>query len=233
MTTPASVAADSLRAKQKPLKDQYRSDPSAALVTLSSTGDLDPTSTSLTCALNSSAATAAKRVAGLHAAAGGEGFDASGELCSGDMLLESLVACFGVTVRAVATAMDIEIKGGAVHVSGDLDFRGTMGVKDPDGNAVPVGFQSIQLNIRVEVDKDDEEKVQKLVELSERYCVVLQTLRKGVEVGVKVGHVGSAVPDARRDSEMVDGPLNGEEERNGQGEGMEQIPGNDEVLKLQ
>ena len=227
MATPASTAAETLRTKQKPLKDKYRTDPSAALVTLSSTGDLDPTSSSLTCSLGSSAAQAAKRVAGLHAAAGGEGFDASGELCSGDMLLESLVACFGVTVRAVATAMGVEIKGGAVHVDGDLDFRGTMGVKDQDGGAVEVGFQRVGLSVRIEVDKRDEEKVEKLVQLSERYCVVLQTLRRGVDVGVKVQHVGKAVPDARRDSEMVE-----REGMDGKGEGMEQGVANEDVLKL-
>lgn len=229
--TPASLAASSLRAKQKPLKDKYRSDPSAALVTLTSSGDLDPTSTSLTCALNSSTAAAAKRVAGLHAAAGGEGFDASGELCSGDMLLESLVACFGVTIRAVATAMGIEIKGGSVLVQGNLDFRGTLGIKDADGGSVDVGFKSINLTVRVEVGLGDEDKVQKLVGLSERYCVVLQTIKRGVDVGVNLGHVGGVMPDTRKDEELA---RNGEGKGvGGKGEGMEEMPGNDEVLKLQ
>ncbi len=231
MATPASIAADSLRTKQKPLKDRYRTDPTAALVTLSSTGDLDPTSSTLTCSLNSSAAQAARRVAGLHAAAGGEGFDASGELCSGDMLLESLVACFGVTVRAVATAMGIEVKGGAVHVDGDLDFRGTMGVKDENGENVEVGFKKIGLSVRIEVGLEDEDKVEKLVQLSERYCVVLQTLRKGVDVGVKVQHVGKAVPDARRDVELLDGAVDGEG-MDAKGERLETVVGNEDVLKL-
>ncbi|KIW19919.1 hypothetical protein PV08_00494 [Exophiala spinifera] len=178
------AAANTLRAKQKPLKDKYRSDPSSALVTLSSSGDLDPTSTSLTCSL--SAGQAARKVAGLHKAAGGEGFDATGELCSGDMLLESLVACFGVTVRAVATSLGIPINRGAVTVEGDLDFRGTMGIKDPDGNAVPVGFKDIRLIVQLDVDDEHKSKVDKLIEISERYCVVLHTIRNGVNVATRL-----------------------------------------------
>jgi uncharacterized OsmC-like protein len=224
MSTPAEAAAESLRAKQKPLKDQYRSDPSAAFITLHSSGDLDPTSTSLTCSL-ASAGAAQKKVAGLHKLAGGEGFDASGELCSGDMLLESLVACYGVTVRAVATAMGIEIKGGTVFVEGDLDFRGTMGIKSDDG-PVPVGFQAIRLRVRLDVGPEDEEKVPKLVELSERYCVVLQTLKKGVDVEIQLGHVGSALPAARNDAQIHD------KEPKGQGSGMDPAVGNEDVLKL-
>lgn len=223
MTTPAENAAESLRAKQKPLKDRYRSDPSAAFITLHSSGDLDPTSTSLTCSL-ASAGAAQKKVAGLHELAGGEGFDASGELCSGDMLLESLVACYGVTLRAVATAMGIEIRGGTVIVEGDLDFRGTMGIKSNDG-PVPVGFQAIRLRVRLEVGPDDEEKVPKLVELSERYCVVLQTLKRGVNVEIKLGHVGKAVPDARSDGQI-------RESEDGKGEGMDPAVSNDDVLKV-
>ena len=145
--------------------------------------------------------------------AGGEGFEMSGELCSGDMLLESLVACYGVTVRAVATALGIEIKGGSVLTEGDLDFRGTMGIKGEEGAQVPVGFQNIRVRVRLEVESEDEEKVPKLIELSERYCVVLQTLRKGVNVEVKLGHVGKAVPDARKDEHI-------HENSKGRGEGM-------------
>lgn len=223
MSTPAEIAAESLRTKQKPLKDKYRSDPSAAFITLHSTGDLDPTSTSLTCSL-ASAGAAQKKVAGLHALAGGEGFDASGELCSGDMLLESLVACYGVTIRAVATAMGIGIQGGTVIVEGDLDFRGTMGIKAESG-PVPVGFQAIRLILRLEVGAEDEEKVPKLVELSERYCVVLQTLKKGVNVEVKLGHVGKPAPSARSDAQI---DANGR----GKGEGMEPAVGNEDILKL-
>ena len=224
MSTPAEIAAESLRAKQKPLKDQYRSDPSAAFITLHSSGDLDPTSSSLTCSL-ASAGAAQKKVAGLHKLAGGEGFDASGELCSGDMLLESLVACYGVTVRAVATAMGIEIRGGSVMVEGDLDFRGSMGIKSEDG-PVPVGFQAIRLRVRLDVASDNEDKVPKLVELSERYCVVLQTLKKGVDVEIKLGHIGQAVPAARNDSQIHDS------ETNGRGEGLNPAVANNDVLKV-
>jgi uncharacterized OsmC-like protein len=197
MSTPAAKAAETLRAKQKPLKDSYRSDPSSAVVTLSSSGTLE-SSTPLTCSLSTGAA--AKKVAGLHKAAGGEGFDASGELCSGDMLLESLVACFGVTIRAVATAMGIELQGGSVIVEGDLDFRGTLGIKGQDGEAVDVGFKAIRLIVRLDMDDSERDKAEKLIQLSERYCVVLQTIAKGVKVEVKTGHVGPAQPDTRKDS---------------------------------
>lgn len=224
MSTPAAVAAETLRSRQKPIKDKYRSDPSSAFITLHSSGELDPTSTSLTCSL-ASAGAAQKKVAGLHQMAGGEGFEMSGELCSGDMLLESLVACYGVTIRAVATAMGIELKGGSVLTEGDLDFRGTMGIKGEDGAQVPVGFQNIRLHVRLEVDPEDEDKVQKLVELSERYCVVLATLRKGVDVQVKLGHVGKSLPNARPDGQLG-------EEANGSGEGMQPVTSNEDVLKL-
>jgi len=222
MSDAATTAANTLRARQKPLKDQYRSDPASALVTLSSTGQLDPTSTSLTCSLTTGAA--ARKVAGLHQAAGGEGFDASGELCSGDMLLESLVACFGVTVRAVATSLGIPISNGTIIAEGDLDFRGTMGIKDADGNAAPVGFTKIRLVVRLAVDEEHKSKVDKLVELSERYCVVLQTIKGGVNVETTLGHVGNVMPDARsNDDEGVDG---------GKGQGMADIPPTADVLKV-
>lgn len=200
--TDASAAQTTLREKQKPLKDRYRSDPSSALVTLTSVGTLDD-STPLTCSL--SAGAASKKVAGLHKAAGGQGFDASGELCSGDMLLESLVACFGVTLRAVATSMGIPLNGGTLTCSGDLDFRGTMGIKDQDGGAVPVGFKGIKLNLRLEVDEEHKGSVPKLVELSERYCVVLQTIRGGCDVETNLVHTGMPLPDTRKDSEHAVG----------------------------
>lgn len=222
MSDAAMAAANTLRAKQKPLKDRYRSDPVSALVTLTSTGTLDPTSTSLTCSL--ATGTAARKVAGLHQAAGGQGFDASGELCSGDMLLESLVACFGVTLRAVATSLGIPIRDGTITAEGNLDFRGTMGIKDADGNTAPVGFTSIRLVVRLDVDEEYKSKVDKLVELSERYCVVMQTIQRGVSVETTLGHVGHVVPDARNnDDEGVGG---------GHGAGMKDIPPNDDVLKL-
>ncbi|KAK5229748.1 hypothetical protein LTR72_001280 [Exophiala xenobiotica] len=208
MSDAATAAANTLRTKQKPLKDQYRSNPSTALVTLSSSGNLDPTSTSLTCSL--SAGQAARKVAGLHQAAGGEGFDAS--------------ACFGVTVRAVATSLGIPINNGTITAEGDLDFRGTMGIKDPQGNAVPVGFKTIRLIVRLDVDEEHKSKVDKLVELSERYCVVLQTIRNGVTVEAKLGHVGNVVPDARNDA---DEGADGED-----GSGIQDVPGNEDVLKL-
>ncbi|KIX10175.1 uncharacterized protein Z518_01256 [Rhinocladiella mackenziei CBS 650.93] len=204
MSDAVMAAATSLRAKQKPLKDKYRSDPSSALVTLSSSGSLDPTSTSLTCSL--SAGTAARKVAGLHKAAGGEGFDASGELCSGDMLLESLVACFGVTVRAVATSLGIPINNGTIIAEGDLDFRGTMGIKDPDGNAVSVGFTKIRLIVQLDVDEEYKSKVNKLIELSERYCVVLQTVKGGVDVETKLGHGDKIVNSAQGEGTVDTSP---------------------------
>ena len=220
MSDAATVASNTLRAKQKPLKDKYRSDPSSALVTLSSSGSLDPTSTSLTCSLSTGAA--ARKVAGLHQAAGGEGFDASGELCSGDMLLESLVACFGVTVRAVATSLGIPLNGGSIMVEGDLDFRGTMGVKDSDGNAVPVGFKKIRLITRLEMDDEYKSKAETLIQLSQRYCVVLQTL-KGVDVEATLGHVGNVGPDARSENDSRTDDVNGK---------GQDVPANEDVLKI-
>lgn len=222
MSDAAVAAAKTLQAKQKPLKDKYRSHPSSALFTLSSSGSLDPTSTSLTCSLSSG--TAARKVAGLHQATGGQGFDASGELCSGDMLLESLVACFGVTVRAVATSLGIPINNGTITAEGDLDFRGTMGIKDSEGNPVPVGFKAIRLIVRLDVDEEHKSKVDKLIQLSERYCVVLQTIKGGVPVETKLGHLGNVVPDARNNTdEGVDGE---------HGSGVQDVPSNEEILKL-
>ena len=196
-----SDASAQLREKQKPLKDKYRSDPNSALVTLSSSGSLD---VGLTCSLVNAAQ--AKKVAGLHPAAGGAGFDASGELCSGDMLLESLVACFGVTVRAVATSMGIPIEGGSIICQGDLDFRGTLGIKDEKGQAVPVGFKSIRLILRLEVEDEHKESVEKLIQLSERYCVVLQTIKQGVNVETQLSHAGKAGPNVRPDQDAAPKP---------------------------
>lgn len=218
----ATAAANNLRAKQKPLKDKYRSDPSSALVTLSSSGTLDPTSTSLTCSL--SAGNAVRNVAGLHEAAGGEGFDVSGELCSGDMLLESLVACFGVTVRAVATSLGVPINSGTITAEGALDFRGTMGIKDAEGNPVPVGFTKIRLVVEISVGEEHKPKVGKLIELSERYCAVLQTLRAGVQVETSLSDVGSVGPDGRKgDDEAANA---------GNAVGPTGIPPNENVLKV-
>src|SRR6201988_1697083 len=164
--------AAELRAMQAPLKDRYRSEPKAAYITLKAKGALDDTS--IACKVETGRALA---VAGLHPATGGSGL----ELCSGDMLLEALVACAGVTIKAVATAIDIPIKSGTVSAEGDLDFRGTLGVaKD-----APVGFAQIRL--RFDVDNDaPQEKLDQLLKLTERYCVVYQTIRNGPPVDVKL-----------------------------------------------
>lgn len=179
------MASAALRAKQAPLKDEYKSDPSSAVVTLKSSGSLD--SSSITCRLDTGKqiADAQQKVAGLHSKAGGDGPEISGELCSGDMLLEALVACAGVTMKAVSTAMDIPIKNGTVRAEGDLDFKGTMGV---DRNA-PVGFTAIRLGFDIELEEGadvSEEKIGKLGKLTERYCVVLQTIARKPELSVAV-----------------------------------------------
>ena len=165
--------AAGLRALQAPIKERYKADPKAGLITLKAKGTLDDAN--IACKVETGRALA---VAGLHPATGGSGL----ELCSGDMLLEALVACAGVTLKAVATAIDIPLKSGTVSAEGDLDFRGTLGVaKD-----VPVGFA--QINLRFEVDSDvPQEKLDQLLKLTERYCVVYQTIRSGppVEVSLK------------------------------------------------
>lgn len=175
--------AAALKERQAPLKDSYKSDPSNALITLSSTGSLD--SSGITCKLDTGKkiSEAKQRIAGLHEKAGGDGFEISGELCSGDMLLEALVACAGVTLKAVATALEIPIKGGSVMAEGDLDFKGTMGV---DRNA-QVGFKSIRLGFDLQLEQNAEvtdDKIEKLGKLTERYCVVYQTIAKKPEMSV-------------------------------------------------
>jgi uncharacterized OsmC-like protein len=159
--------ADELRALQRPLKEQYRDDPDAALVTLHADGDLLD---GVACSVQTGHALVE---AGLHPATGGDGSLA----CSGDMLLQALVACAGVTLRSVATARGVEVRGGRVHAEGVLDFRGTLGV-DRDA---PVGFRSIQLTFELETSADAE-ALADLLATTERYCVVLQTIRGGVEV---------------------------------------------------
>ncbi len=155
---------DELRALQAPLKEQYTADPQSALVTLSATGALDE---GISCSVATGRALAK---AGLHPASGGDG----SLLCSGDMLLESLVACAGVTLRAVATSLGIELDGGRVLAEGDLDFRGTLGVD----REAPVGFSAIRLAFELDTDADDEQ-LATLLKLTERYCVVYQTLASG------------------------------------------------------
>jgi uncharacterized OsmC-like protein len=158
-----------LRALQAPLKERYKGDPGAALITLHAEGSLEQPA--VACNVDTPRGLVE---AGLHPATGGDGALA----CSGDMLLEALVACAGVTLTAVATAMGLEI-GGTLRAEGELDFRGTLGVaKD-----APVGFQRIRLHYELD-HEDDEEKLATLLELTERYCVVFQTLSGGVPVEV-------------------------------------------------
>ena len=152
-----------LRALQAPLKERYRGDPDAALVTLAASGELD--SEAVTCTVSTGRALVE---AGLHPSAGGDGLAA----CSGDMLLEALVACAGVTLRAVATAMGLAVRGGTVRAEGDLDFRGTLGVS----REAPVGFRGIRLSFDLDADLTPEQRA-KLLDLTERYCVIYQTLR--------------------------------------------------------
>lgn len=180
-------AAQALREKQAPIKDGYRKDPSSAVVTLKSTGSLDDSS--ISCKLSTGAAVKeASRVAGLHPKAGGDDPSISGELCSGDMLLDALVACSGVTLKAVATALGIPIASGTINAEGDLDFKGTMGV---DRNA-PVGITGIRLEFQLKFgEREDgrdvtEEEIEKLGKLTERYCVVLQTLVNKPEINVRM-----------------------------------------------
>ena len=167
--------AAALRAAQAPLKERYRSDPSSAMVTLRARGTLD--CTAVACTVDASRLDAP---AGLHAAAGGTG----AERCSGDMLLEALVACAGVTLRAVATAMDIPLRAGTVEAEGDIDFRGTLGV----ARDVPVGFQAIRLSFKLDTDAP-QERLEKLLQLTERYCVVSQSL--GVRPAMTVARLSA------------------------------------------
>jgi uncharacterized OsmC-like protein len=180
-------AAQALREKQAPIKDNYRKDPSSAVVTLKSTGSLDDAG--ITCKLSTGAAVKeASRIAGLHPKAGGDDPSISGELCSGDMLLDALVACSGVTLKAVATALGIPIASGTVTAEGDLDFKGTMGVD----KSAPVGMTDIRLEFSVKFgEREDgkevgEEEVERLGKLTERYCVVLQTLVNKPSIKVRL-----------------------------------------------
>lgn len=165
------MQSDELRALQAPLKEAYRTAPERAMVTLRADGSLDDTA--ISCHVDTGRALVE---AGLHPATGGTGLLA----CSGDLLLQALVACAGVTLRAVATALAIPIRGGAVRAEGDLDFRGTLGVaKD-----APVGFQTIRLRFTLDTDASAEQ-LATLEKLTERYCVVLQTLRTSPAVSVQ------------------------------------------------
>ena len=162
--------ATELRSLQAPIKDRYRSDPDAAVITLKAQGSLDDGG--IACKVETGRALA---VAGLHPASGGSG----AELCSGDMLLEALVACAGVTLTAVATALEIPLRQGLVKAEGDLDFRGTLGVD----KGAPVGFRAIRLTFEVDADAP-QEKLDQLLKLTERYCVVFQTISQKPQLDV-------------------------------------------------
>jgi uncharacterized OsmC-like protein len=173
---------EQLRTLQAPLKERYREEPGAALVTLRASGELD--GADVACSVDTGRALVA---AGLHPATGGDGSLA----CSGDMLLQALVACAGVTLRSVATSLQLAV-GGTVRAEGDLDFRGTLGVD----REAPVGFREIRLRFELSTTADDEQ-LATLMRLTERYCVVYQTLRGGVPVSV------STAVDARRDPDAA------------------------------
>ena len=166
------MKSEELRSIQAPLKQHYREEPAAALVTLKAQGRLGE---GVTCKVQTGKAL---REAGLHPATGGTGLSA----CSGDMLLEALVACAGVTLNSVATALGIEVASGTVSAEGDLDFRGTLGV----AKEVPVGFQQIRLHFQLETDAS-EEQLANLMRLTERYCVVYQTLRRPPQMSITKG----------------------------------------------
>jgi uncharacterized OsmC-like protein len=164
--------ANELRAMQAPLKSRYKEAPEAATITLRATGELD--SASIACKVETGRAIA---TAGLHPLTGGSGM----ELCSGDMLLEALVACAGVTLKAVATALEIPLRSGRVTAEGDLDFRGTLGVD----RTAPVGFRAIRLSFDIDADATDEQ-IATLLKLTERYCVVFQTINQKPALDVAV-----------------------------------------------
>ncbi len=161
--------ATELRSLQAPIKQQYTDDPEAAVITLNATGKLGE---GLTCKVETGGKIAE---AGLHPASGGDGLS----LCSGDMLLEALVACAGVTLNAVATAIEVEIRDATVTAEGDLDFRGTLGVS----KEAPVGFKNIRLNFDIDTDAE-REQIDTLIKLTERYCVVFQSISNTPELSV-------------------------------------------------
>jgi uncharacterized OsmC-like protein len=163
---------DELREKQAPLKQRYRDDPRSAVVTLRASGALGEEA--IACSVETGRALVE---AGLHPASGGDGSLA----CSGDMLLQALVACAGVTLKAVATALDFRLRSGRVLAEGDLDFRGTLGVD----RQAPVGFAAIRLRFELDTD-ESRERIAALEKLTERYCVVLQTLRAPPELSVQI-----------------------------------------------
>lgn len=165
------VTAEEIRALQAPLKEKYRAQPDAAVVTLKAEGRVGE---DVTCKLDTGRALIE---AGLHPATGGSGLSA----CSGDMLLEALVACAGVTCGAVATALGIELRDAKIRAEGELDFRGTLGVD----KTAPVGFKKIRLDFELDTDAS-EEQIATLIKLTERYCVVYQTLAHSPKIDMSV-----------------------------------------------
>jgi uncharacterized OsmC-like protein len=161
--------SEQLKAMQAPLKQKYKDQPEAALITLRAQSRLGE---GITCKVETGRALVE---AGLHPATGGDG----SSVCSGDMLLEALAACAGVTLRAVSTAIGVELRDATVHAEGDLDFRGTLGVS----KETPVGFKDIRLRFVLDTDANDEQRAQ-LIKLTERYCVVLQTLKNPPAISV-------------------------------------------------
>lgn len=176
--------ADELRALQAPLKNRYREEPDAAVVTLRSRGELSVSD--LVCRVET---VRGKVAAGLHRAAGGDGTGA----CSGDMLLDSLVACAGVTLSAVATAMGVPLRGGTLTAEGEMDFRGTLGVSKD----TPVGITAIRLHFALDTDAPADQ-IEKLIKMTERYCVIFQTLRQPPAMETSYSRVEPGrVPPAR------------------------------------
>ena len=167
--------AAELRATQAPIKERYKSDPKTAMIKLVARGSIE--NEGIACKVETGRALA---IAGLHPATGGSGL----ELCSGDMLLEALVACAGVTLKSVATAVEVPLKSGHVIAEGDLDFRGTLGVD----KEAPVGFAEIRLRFDVDTDAPHD-KLDLLLKLTERYCVVYQTIKHGPKVSVSLNRV--------------------------------------------
>ena len=171
------MKAEELRELQAPLKALYREDPEEALITLTAEGEIG--GEGVACKVDTGRALVE---AGLHPATGGSGMQA----CSGDMLLEALAACAGVTLKAVATALEVPLSGGKVKAEGDLDFRGTLGVD----REAPVGFRDIRLHFDLDAPEATDEQIATLMKLTERYCVVFQTLREGPPVAVSVDRRG-------------------------------------------